>query len=29
MHLCKLARFIELNDDGLQESLNTMFTQDC
>jgi hypothetical protein len=29
MHLCKLARFIKLNDDGLQESLNTRFTQDC
>jgi hypothetical protein len=29
MHLCKLARFIELNDDGLQASLNTTFTQDC
>jgi hypothetical protein len=22
MHLCKLARFIKLNDDGLQASLN-------
>jgi hypothetical protein len=25
----KLARFIELNDDGPQSCLNTMFTQDC
>jgi hypothetical protein len=24
----KLARFIELNDDGLQSCLNTTFTQD-
>jgi hypothetical protein len=24
----KLARFIELNDDGLQSCLNTMFTED-
>jgi hypothetical protein len=29
MHLCKLARLIELNDDGLQAGLNTKFTQDC
>ena len=25
----KLARFIELNYDGLQTCLNTTFTQDC
>jgi hypothetical protein len=25
----KLARFIKLNDDGLQTCLNTMFTKEC